>query len=134
VFGQLLGLVVDDVVGAEGTNEVELLCAGDAGDEGAVRLRDLDGVGADTAARTDQQYLLPGLHLPVVAYLKTQEGYEWLYVLWGRMRVVIADHDVVLAPGGVAEFDTRVPHWFGFTGDQPVEVVSLFGPHGQRMH
>ena len=65
--------------------------------------------------------------------LKTHEGYEWLYVLSGRLRVVIAEHDVVLASGEVAEFDTRVPHWFGSTGEQPVEVLSVFGPQGERM-
>jgi transcriptional regulator with XRE-family HTH domain len=66
--------------------------------------------------------------------LKAHEGYEWLYVLSGQMHVVLADHDVVLGAGEVAEFDTRVPHWFGSTGDQPGEVLSVFGPQGQRMH
>jgi transcriptional regulator with XRE-family HTH domain len=66
--------------------------------------------------------------------LKTHEGYEWLYVLSGRMRVVIGVHDVVLGAGEVAEFDTRTPHWFGSTGELPVEVLSVFGPQGERMH
>ncbi|WP_430332915.1 helix-turn-helix domain-containing protein [Rhodococcus sp. ACT016] len=62
------------------------------------------------------------------------DGYEWLYVLSGRLRLVLGDHDVVLGPGEAAEFDTRVPHWFGSTGRGPVEILSLFGPQGQRMH
>jgi transcriptional regulator with XRE-family HTH domain len=66
--------------------------------------------------------------------LKRHEGYEWLYVLSGRMRVLIGEHDVLLGPGEVAEFDTRVPHWFGSTGDGPVEALSVFGPQGERMH
>ncbi|MFI8966913.1 helix-turn-helix domain-containing protein [Streptomyces sp. NPDC053493] len=66
--------------------------------------------------------------------LCTHEGYEWLYVLSGRLRLVLADHDLVLDPGEVAEFDTRVPHWFGSTGESPVEVLSLFGRQGERMH
>nr|WP_248002839.1 XRE family transcriptional regulator [Streptomyces sp. RLB1-33] len=65
---------------------------------------------------------------------RTHEGYEWLYVMSGRLRLVLADHDVVLAPGEAAEFDTRVPHWFGSTGEGPVEFLSLFGPQGERMH
>jgi transcriptional regulator with XRE-family HTH domain len=65
---------------------------------------------------------------------KTHEGYEWLYVLAGRMRLVLGDHDLVLGPGEVAEFDTRVPHWFGSTGSEPVEILSLFGPQGERLH
>jgi len=66
--------------------------------------------------------------------LKVHEGYEWLYVLSGRLRLVLAQHDVVLTPGEVAEFDTRTPHWFGNPTDQPTEVLSLFGPQGERMH
>jgi transcriptional regulator with XRE-family HTH domain len=65
---------------------------------------------------------------------KTHEGYEWLYVLSGRMRLVLGEHDLVLGAGEVAEFDTRIPHWFGSTGDGPAEVLSLFGPQGERMH
>jgi transcriptional regulator with XRE-family HTH domain len=65
---------------------------------------------------------------------RAHDGYEWLYVLSGRMRLVLGDHDLVLGPGEVAEFDTRVPHWFGSTGDEPAEVLSLFGRQGERMH
>ncbi|MEV4230816.1 XRE family transcriptional regulator [Streptomyces bobili] len=65
---------------------------------------------------------------------RTHEGYEWLYVLSGRLRVVLGEHDVVLSAGEAAEFDTRVPHWFGSTGEGPVEFLSLFGPQGERMH
>ncbi|MFF4536415.1 helix-turn-helix domain-containing protein [Streptomyces aureus] len=65
---------------------------------------------------------------------RTHEGYEWLYVLSGRLRVVLGEHDVVLEAGEAAEFDTRVPHWFGSTGEGPAEFLSLFGPQGERMH
>ncbi|MFF7144004.1 helix-turn-helix domain-containing protein [Streptomyces nodosus] len=65
---------------------------------------------------------------------RTHEGYEWLYVLSGRLRLVLGEHDVVLTVGEAAEFDTRVPHWFGSTGEGPVEFLSLFGPQGERMH
>ena len=66
--------------------------------------------------------------------LKTHEGYEWMYVIAGRLRIVIGEHDLVLGPGEVAEFDTRVPHWFGSTGEAPVEVLSVLGRQGERMH
>ncbi|WP_433547900.1 helix-turn-helix domain-containing protein [Streptomyces sp. CA-294286] len=65
---------------------------------------------------------------------RTHEGYEWLYVLSGRLRLVLGDRDMVLGPGEAAEFDTRLPHWFGSTGEGPVEVLSLFGRQGERMH
>lgn len=65
---------------------------------------------------------------------RTHAGYEWLYVLSGRLRLVLGDYDVVLGPGEVAEFDTLHPHWFGSTGRGSVEVLSLFGGQGERIH
>jgi len=65
---------------------------------------------------------------------RTHEGYEWLYVLGGRLRVVLGETDIEIGPGEVVEFDTRVPHWFGRIGDEPVEFLSLFGKQGERMH
>ena len=65
---------------------------------------------------------------------RTHEGYEWLYVLNGRLRLILGDHDLVLAPGEAAEFDTRVPHWFGAADAEPVEFLSLFGRQGERAH
>jgi transcriptional regulator with XRE-family HTH domain len=64
---------------------------------------------------------------------RTHEGFEWLYVLSGRMRLILGDQDLVLGVGEAAEFDTQVPHWFGSTGDEPAEVLSIFGRPGERM-
>ena len=65
---------------------------------------------------------------------RTHEGYEWLYVLSGRMRLVLGVHDLVLASGEAAEFDTRVPHWFGSADGREAEVLSLFGRQGEGVH
>jgi len=65
---------------------------------------------------------------------RAHDGYEWLYVLTGRMRLVLGDRDLVLGVGEAAEFDTRVPHWFGSAGGGPAEVLSIFGRPGERMH
>jgi transcriptional regulator with XRE-family HTH domain len=65
---------------------------------------------------------------------RTHDGYEWLYVLAGRMRLVLGDRDLVLEAGEAAEFDTQLPHWFGSTGEGPAEVLSIFGRPGERMH
>lgn len=62
------------------------------------------------------------------------EGYEWLYVLNGRLRVVLGERDLVLQAGEAAEFDTRVPHWFGSADDRAVEFLSLFGTQGEKAH
>ncbi len=66
--------------------------------------------------------------------LKTHEGYEWVYVLNGRLRVLLGEHDLILEPGEAAEFDTRVPHWFGAADNGAVEFLSLFGAQGERAH
>lgn len=65
---------------------------------------------------------------------KAHAGYEWLYVLSGRLRMLLGEHDLILEPGEAAEFDTRIPHWFGAVGDQDAEVLSLFGAQGERVH
>jgi transcriptional regulator with XRE-family HTH domain len=66
--------------------------------------------------------------------LQTHEGYEWFYVLSGRVRLRLAEHDLTLTAGEAAEFDTRVPHWFGSADREPAEILSLFGPQGERIH
>ena len=66
--------------------------------------------------------------------LRTHEGYEWLYVLSGELRLILGGHDITMKAGEVAEFDTQVPHWFGAAGDRPVEILSLLGKHGERIH
>jgi transcriptional regulator with XRE-family HTH domain len=64
--------------------------------------------------------------------LVTHEGYEWLYVLSGEVRLIVGDTEHVLRPGEVAEFDTREPHWFGPAQSAAVEILHLFGPRGDQ--
>ncbi|WP_196927701.1 helix-turn-helix domain-containing protein [Micromonospora ureilytica] len=66
--------------------------------------------------------------------LRTHEGYEWLYVLNGRLRLMLGGHDLVLRPGEAAEFDTRTPHWFGTLDGEGAEFLSLFGQQGEQVH
>jgi transcriptional regulator with XRE-family HTH domain len=67
------------------------------------------------------------------AELPVHEGQEWMYVLAGRMRLVLGDRDFIIKPGEAVEFSTWTPHWFG-TVDGPVEAIMIFGPHGERLH
>jgi DNA-binding XRE family transcriptional regulator len=46
---------------------------------------------------------------------------------------LLGDRDLVLGLGEAAEFDTQVPHWFGSTGEEQAEVLSIFGRPGERM-
>lgn len=66
--------------------------------------------------------------------LRTHEGFDWAFVLNGRLRLVLGEHDLILEPGEAAEFDTRTPHWFGATSSGPVEFLSLVGKQGERAH
>ncbi|WP_422772700.1 helix-turn-helix domain-containing protein [Plantactinospora sp. WMMC1484] len=65
---------------------------------------------------------------------RTHEGYHWLYVLNGRLRMILGDQDFVLGAGEVAEFDTHLPHWFGNADAAAVEFLSILGPQGERFH
>ena len=65
---------------------------------------------------------------------QVHEGYEWLYVLSGELRLLLGQTTVALRPGEVVEFDTHVPHAFWNPSAQPTEVLSLFGPQGERLH
>ncbi|MEV4711946.1 XRE family transcriptional regulator [Micromonospora sp. NPDC049374] len=73
-------------------------------------------------------------HTPAEAQQQSHEGYEWLYVLSGQLRLRLGDHDLLLAPGEVAEFDTRIPHCVTNPGPETTEVLNLFGPQGERLH
>lgn len=66
--------------------------------------------------------------------LQTHEGYEWMYVLAGRLRLRLGELDLVLTAGEVAEFDTHTPHAFSSAGPRPAELLTLFGPQGEQMH
>ncbi|GAA3421504.1 cupin domain-containing protein [Streptosporangium vulgare] len=79
--------------------------------------------------------IMPGRpHGDALPEQRTHEGYEWLYILSGRLRLLLGEHDLVLSPGEVAEFDTRTPHAWAAAGPEPVEFLSLFGVQGERMH
>ena len=65
--------------------------------------------------------------------LPVHEGHEWLYVLDGPLRLVLGEEDFTIAAGEAAEFTTWTPHWFGAI-DGPVELIAIFGPHGERLH
>jgi transcriptional regulator with XRE-family HTH domain len=67
-------------------------------------------------------------------HLRIHAGHEWLYVLRGHLRVRLDDHDFVMGAGEAAEFDCQIPHWFGAAGRGSVEVLSLFGKSGERIH
>jgi transcriptional regulator with XRE-family HTH domain len=77
--------------------------------------------------RIDAERTVPPDPLPV------HEGHDWMYVLSGRMRLLLGEDDLVIEPGEAVEFSTWTPHWFGAI-DGPVEALAIFGPQGERVH
>lgn len=53
----------------------------------------------------------------------------------GHAYRLLVHHPAGLNSGGLqAECDTRNPHWFGPADDRPVEILSLLGNQGERIH
>lgn len=65
---------------------------------------------------------------------RSHEGYEWLYVISGRLHLALGDHDFTLESGEAAEFDTRVAHAAANAAPTPTELLIIFGPQGERVH
>ena len=66
--------------------------------------------------------------------LRVHDGYEWLYVIAGKLRLRLGEQDLVLSRGEAAEFDTRIPHAIGAAGNRPAQIISIFNETGVRMH
>jgi transcriptional regulator with XRE-family HTH domain len=65
---------------------------------------------------------------------RVHDGYEWLYVISGKLRLVLGDDDFTLSAGEAAEFDTRIPHAVANAGPDPLELLNIFGQQGERVH
>jgi quercetin dioxygenase-like cupin family protein len=65
--------------------------------------------------------------------MKVHAGSDLLYVLSGRLHLLLGEDEHILEPGEAAEFSTWTPHWFGAVNG-PVEVILIVGPDGERMH
>jgi hypothetical protein len=65
--------------------------------------------------------------------LPVHDGHDWLYVLDGRLRLLLGADDLVIEPGEAVEFTTWTPHWFGAV-DGAVELIAILGSHGERSH
>ncbi|MBO9534000.1 MAG: cupin domain-containing protein [Solirubrobacteraceae bacterium] len=75
----------------------------------------------------------PDRNAPPEPPLPVHEGQDWVYVLSGRLRLLLDDREFIVEPGEAAEFTTWTPHWFGAI-DGPVEMLLIVGAHGERIH
>lgn len=126
---------------AHGVTLDELVDAPPTGDP-RVNLRPIPSGGGGTVVPLSRRaggiqaykFILPAGRDDAEPELRTHEGHDWAFVLNGRLRLVLGEHDLILEPGEAAEFDTRTPHWFGATSSGPVEFLSLVGKQGERAH
>ncbi|ANG86845.1 helix-turn-helix domain-containing protein [Microbacterium aurantiacum] len=65
---------------------------------------------------------------------RVHDGWEWLYVLSGRLRLRLGDEALDLGRGEAAQFDTREPHAMWAPGPRRAEVLSIFNAEGERLH
>lgn len=124
------GVTLDELVDAPPTGNPRINLRPIAGPDGSTILPLTNRPGGIQAYK----FVLPTGRDDVEPELRTHEGYDWAFVLNGRLRLVLGEHDLILEPGEAAEFDTRTPHWFGATSSGPVEFLSLIGKQGERAH
>jgi DNA-binding Xre family transcriptional regulator/mannose-6-phosphate isomerase-like protein (cupin superfamily) len=124
------GVTLDELVDAPPTGDPRINLRPIPGGDGSVILPLTRRPGGIQAYK----FVLPAGSDDAEPDLRTHEGYDWVYVLNGTLRLVLGEHDLILRPGEAAEFDTRTPHWFGATSAGSVEFLSLIGKQGERTH
>jgi transcriptional regulator with XRE-family HTH domain len=124
------GVTLDELVDAPPTGDPRINLRPIAGQDGSTILPLTRRPGGIQAYK----FVLPAGNDDQEPLVRTHEGYDWVYVLNGTLRLVLGEHDLILSPGEVVEFDTRTPHWFGATSSGPVEFLSLIGRQGERAH
>lgn len=128
-LAKIYGVPLDDIVDAPETGDPR------------VRLTPITRGGVTVVPLTRRpgglqafKQVIPGERHEVTPTLQSHEGYHWLYVLDGTLRLILGEKDLTLGPGEVAEFDTHLPHWIGSADRRPVEYLGIYGPQGERMH
>ncbi|MEU4678515.1 XRE family transcriptional regulator [Micromonospora sp. NPDC023737] len=129
-LARVYGVTIDELVGAPPTGDPRVNLRPIATGDGATILPLTRRPGGIQAYK----FVLPAGRDDREPDLRTHEGYDWVYVLNGTLRLVLGEYDLILRAGEAAEFDTRTPHWFGSTSAGPVEYLSLIGRQGERVH
>lgn len=74
------------------------------------------------------EFLLPAGFGPALHVHHAED--EILVILEGSVRIVCADSDVVVNPGGFAFLPRDVPHTFSVSGGQSARMLAVFTPGG----
>ncbi len=64
---------------------------------------------------------------------RVHPGHDWLFVLEGRVQLLLGDREIVVETGEAAEFATMTPHGFEAL-DGPAEMIMIFDREGHRAH
>ncbi len=125
-----LGVTADDLLGARPAEDPRV--RGEARRIGDMTLWPLTRETGGTGLRAFKAHIRATRRTPPED-LPVHEGQDWIYVLSGRLRLILGDQDLTIEPGEAVEFTTWTPHWFGAV-DGPVECILIVGPHGERLH
>lgn len=64
---------------------------------------------------------------------RVHPGHDWMFVLEGRVLLLLGDREIVVDAGEAAEFATMTPHAC-MAIDAPAELIMIFDRDGQRSH
>lgn len=64
---------------------------------------------------------------------RVHPGHDWLFVIEGRVRLLLGEREIMVETGEAAEFATMTPHAFA-ASDGPAELLMIFDRDGQRAH
>jgi transcriptional regulator with XRE-family HTH domain len=64
---------------------------------------------------------------------RVHPGHDWMFVVSGRVRLVLGAREVTVETGEAAEFATMTPHAFGAIGG-PAEIIVIFDREGLHAH
>jgi transcriptional regulator with XRE-family HTH domain len=124
-----LGVTADDLLGACATQDPRV--RGRPQRYAGLTIWPLTRRGA-SGLHAHRVLVSPGRRVPPDP-LPVHEGHDWIYVLQGRMRLLLGESDLVISPGEVVEFTTWTPHWFGAV-EEAVELILILGPEGAHEH
>ncbi len=132
-IAQALGLRLGDLWGERAAEPYAIVRKGErrqvsrfASKEGVTYGYTYESLGFGKRARHIEPFLIT-LEPPTVKELKpsVHEGEEFLFVLSGRMEVLLAGHQDVLEPGDSILYDASVPHRVSCLGGEPAQVLAV---------
>ena len=125
-----LGVTVDELIGSRPAPDPRVVSAPRRLD--GMTLWPLNHPGAGGVLAAFKVHISARRRKPP-ATLPVHAGCDWLYVLSGRLRLLLGEDEHLIEAGEAAQFSTWTPHWFGSAGG-PVELIMIFGPEGERSH